>query len=279
MNVKPLYYSTQAIAQLSQTAQLFRHTMPKSADNIEFTIGMLRKAVKFRLPDKGIIIDAGFRAMPSVLRLPYPVVAAEFYCPDGGDDVDKCIALAFENADEAWDRFGCNFTGMSITIIQIFHSPIAKDWIVSQYVSKIPNSKQCLPRLRGVQINFFPEMPPATPDERDQSTTHSTYAILNMIEVLSCSNVFIEAIPAPKAVNKKRIAKGNLPLYEYKILTLTTDEKRSSQGPGGGTHASPRVHLRRGHIRRLRDKKIWINATVVGNRKAGMVVKDYEVKA
>jgi hypothetical protein len=45
----------------------------------------------------------------------------------------------------------------------------------------------------------------------------------------------------------------------------------------GGTHASPRVHLRRGHIRRLPGKNIWVNATIVGNSDLGVVIKDYSV--
>jgi len=263
---------------------------PKSAQGIDFVVGLLRKAVIFRLPDNGIIIDSEFKAIPSVFHLPYPVVAAEFYCP-GDRESGKCIALAFEKQQEDWDGLGYNVAGISkasISLIAIECATSDKEWAPSPWMLKIPNQNISLPHLRGVQVELLPEIANsprsypdgATKDEMYQSNARCVCAILNLIEVLSCANTSIETIPAPKTVNKKRIANGKLPFYEYKILTLDPAGQRSQVKSNAlGTHASPRVHLRRGHIRRLRDKKIWINATVVGNRKSGMVVKDYEVKA
>jgi hypothetical protein len=47
----------------------------------------------------------------------------------------------------------------------------------------------------------------------------------------------------------------------------------------GGTHRSPRQHLRRGHIRNLQSgKKVWVNATVVGSRDNGVINKAYGIK-
>lgn len=34
----------------------------------------------------------------------------------------------------------------------------------------------------------------------------------------------------------------------------------------GSSHSGPGVHLRRGHIRRLKTKNVWVNACVVGNK-------------
>ncbi len=47
----------------------------------------------------------------------------------------------------------------------------------------------------------------------------------------------------------------------------------------GGTHASPRLHLRRGHPRQYAPGKYcWVQPCVVGNKAAGMVHKDYAIK-
>lgn len=110
-------------------------------------------------------------------------------------------------------------------------------------------------------------------DNHDESR-----AILSLIEILSCRNVTTETVYAPIALNKKREGKGKVPLFEYKILLLDmpAEHSNSAETPGG-THASPRIHLRRGHIRRLPNKIVWVNASVVGNRKAGMVLKDYAI--
>ena len=53
------------------------------------------------------------------------------------------------------------------------------------------------------------------------------------------------------------------------------------RGPNqGGTHASPRWHIRRGHWRNLADgRRIFIRECQVGDMTRGGVVKDYEVAA
>jgi hypothetical protein len=96
-------------------------------------------------------------------------------------------------------------------------------------------------------------------------------------DVLACSNVATVSTPPSAALNKKRVKKGKLPILEYKTLTIVLDESRSESDPQGGTHASPRVHLRRGHIRRITpEKRVWVQPCVVGS-KHGMIVKDYKV--
>ena len=47
----------------------------------------------------------------------------------------------------------------------------------------------------------------------------------------------------------------------------------------GGTHASPRLHDRRGHSRRLPDGRIvWVRPCKVGDASRGVVFHDYQVK-
>jgi len=48
----------------------------------------------------------------------------------------------------------------------------------------------------------------------------------------------------------------------------------------GGSHASPRWHLRRGHWRQLPDgRRIFVRQCEVGDSARGGVVKDYAVEA
>lgn len=113
-----------------------------------------------------------------------------------------------------------------------------------------------------------------------QDTNDEFMAVMELIEILSCRNVSTNSVAPPAALNKKRSSKGKVPFFEYKVLMLDpTQESASGTGVAKGTHASPRVHLRRGHIRRLPDRNIWVNATVVGNKQMGMVSKDYAVRA
>lgn len=99
-------------------------------------------------------------------------------------------------------------------------------------------------------------------------------------EVFSCTNViYIDHAP-PKFINSKRERKGKLPFFTYKTLHLNVPEDGVVSSGGRGTHSSPRMHLRRGHIRRLPDgRRIWVQACVVGSAQSGMVLKDYRIRA
>lgn len=108
-------------------------------------------------------------------------------------------------------------------------------------------------------------------------------SVCNLLCALSCSNTRIDDSPFPpsKTKNALRCSKKQLPLFEFKILTVDTGKNYSQQksnGPTIGKHASPRVHLRRGHIRKLPDKNVWVNSCVVGDKKNGMIQKDYLIK-
>jgi len=96
--------------------------------------------------------------------------------------------------------------------------------------------------------------------------------------VLNCANVETrDFLPNPR-LNAARLAKGKQPFFTYKVLQLedTTPAKSVS---AGGTHAAPRAHLRRGHIRHLASgRDVWVRNTLVNaGTSAGVVVKDYRL--
>ena len=81
-----------------------------------------------------------------------------------------------------------------------------------------------------------------------------------------------------KFSNKKRIAKGKAPIYEW--TTVVIEPPKPKAEPKGGTHASPRLHDRRGHYRKLRSGKLaWVQPCKVGNAAKGTVFKDYKWKS
>ena len=80
-----------------------------------------------------------------------------------------------------------------------------------------------------------------------------------------------------KAINARRIAKGKKPLYDWR--TVIVSPKKSQAESLGGTHASPRLHDRRGHLRKYRSGKTgWVKPCKVGNSEIGTVFHDYEVR-
>lgn len=102
--------------------------------------------------------------------------------------------------------------------------------------------------------------------------------LLSTFAVLACSNVLVRDVEAPAALNKKRAKKGKTPMVTYKILEVVAPPTRQERVDQGGTHAGPRVHLRRGHIRRLDEHRTtWVQPCVVGSE-PGAVLKDYLVR-
>jgi hypothetical protein len=101
--------------------------------------------------------------------------------------------------------------------------------------------------------------------------------LAQMCAVLNCSNTDTEVVSPSAALQKKRSRSGKPPLFDYHVLVLRSPSASNSVGVGGH-HASPRQHLRRGHIRRYETRSIWVNACVVGDASRGRVVKDYAIK-
>lgn len=102
--------------------------------------------------------------------------------------------------------------------------------------------------------------------------------LARFLMALNCTNTTRVEHKAPKFINAKRAAKGKQPLFSFWTLHLPAS---SPSGDSlGGTHASPRLHLRRGHPRQYAPGKYtWVQPCVVGNKAAGMVHKDYRLSA
>lgn len=96
--------------------------------------------------------------------------------------------------------------------------------------------------------------------------------------VLNCANVETVDISPSRAANAKRAAKGKPPFFTYKVLQVSAERSLKPE-TSGGTHASPRMHLRRGHLRRLEERVVWVRAAMVNaGSSAGVVAKDYTVR-
>ncbi len=91
--------------------------------------------------------------------------------------------------------------------------------------------------------------------------------------------VAYRATPQRTFLNQKRIAKGKPPL-SFDWHTVEIKPPAAKNDTQGGTHASPRLHDRRGHWRSLRSgKRVWVRDCKVGDASKGVVFKDYKVAA
>lgn len=97
------------------------------------------------------------------------------------------------------------------------------------------------------------------------------------LSALNCTNVSRVEHKQDEKLQKARAKRGKQPLFSYWTLELDLTRAESSESLGG-THASPRLHLRRGHARQYAPGKwTWVQPCVVGNNQSGMVHKDYKV--
>lgn len=160
------------------------------------------------------------------------------------------------------------------------------------------NKKEIL-KLSGVKIQSnpmhtalipvvaFPELFNAGYNEKDWNRTNQRIGhdvgeesrmIIELTMALSCANVSLATDTPSKLLQKQRKAKKKPSLFDYHVLVINGQEIGANDSGPTGTHASPRTHLRRGHLRRLphREERIWINDTIV-NPGNGFVQKDYAV--
>ena len=86
-------------------------------------------------------------------------------------------------------------------------------------------------------------------------------------------------VPAPEKVNAARRSRRKEPFYEYHVLKLRPPEEciTRAEPHAEGERSGVRLHMRRGHPRKLRSGKIvWVRHTMVGDKAKGLVMKDYD---
>lgn len=116
-------------------------------------------------------------------------------------------------------------------------------------------------------------------DVRDE-----VHLALEFCLMICCSNVRVEKRGASAALNRKRQKSGKTPFFDHHVLQINPGQEtayylteNASKKAGLGT--SPRMHTRRGHIRRLpTGKTTFVRATLVGSGRNGVVDKTYVVR-
>jgi hypothetical protein len=79
-------------------------------------------------------------------------------------------------------------------------------------------------------------------------------------------------------LRRSLLAKHGVSGWSYRVATIDVSNIRSFIEPAGGTHASPRWHVRRGHWRTLSNgQRVFVRECEVGDQARGGVVKDYRI--
>jgi hypothetical protein len=257
-----------------------------------------KKAVKFVLPDNGRIFDTKFKALPSNLKLPFPEILIEYRCvAEGGLAEELFGKIATAPAPKRIVYATQTDKGILVAAAVAYKRDDGDLWQVMPYYAEVLNDQ-------GITGNEVIHSPPEGLNHEKITGVYSRFsdmgglskkmfgdawenhaytdmfdevsAVLSLVEALSCKNVGIEKIPARK-MNKSALKRGAMLFDEYHLLTVTSTA--ASSVDRGGSHRSPREHLRRGHIRRLESGNIWVNSTVVNAGNHGKIQKVYALEA
>ncbi len=212
---------------------------------------------------------------PLYCRLPFPICYFEREIPNNSK-VPIVSMLALATTEETHERtreaffpgkpeIHIHWLGQTYT-----YSTTSKGWILMPYTIFIYEEEGEL----GIMLEADSYEVLAKTEQLKDGAVFDAGIVCAFLKMLSCSNVRQEKIPAPVRLNKSRAKKGRPPIFEYHVLKVP-----GSPGTGvdrGGSHASPRFHFRRGHVRKLSEERLtWVRDCAVGDIKRGAVDKEY----
>ena len=279
-------YAAQAVRDIRILSETYAHDGDRAiisqfADNIE-------KATHFVLPNGGRVLDDELAGIDGVeVNLPYKIITVEFF-----DQGNRCLVLTEQNEHGLYVT-GCIYLEglwrplpLTLRLSNPWHSAETGYY---QYLTAVKEDtrKPGSISVKGqVLVNFDSlykgiNRKSENVDHRKYGVhmlSYASHSVFELVEALSCRNVSAEPIEkVDPAVNARRVKAGKLPIYETKMLVIRTGNVDKQGQALGGTHASPRQHLRRGHIRRLPGGNVWINACVVGDPTKGRIDKQYTI--
>lgn len=257
---------------------------------VDNLITHLSRAMVFKLPTNGIIFPSAVEKKTPLIamldkynvpiRLPFGEIIIEFshHSEDmrGGEPWSKCVCIACDMSEPgSFQTFARdvlrNQDNEGVFITSVYWNTDCRSWVPCN-CGLLMNSTgiKAVPMTPEIARQYGPEVALTDLQMEMQS-------VVMLMSALACTNVKTAQVQPSAAVNKKRTIMHKSPIRTHHILVLGSETTNS--GAETGTHASPRVHLRRGHVRRLEAKNVWVNACVVGDKSRGVTTKDYSVKA
>lgn len=250
---------------------------PSDRKTAETISEIIHYSTHFALPDDAEIFNDDLKGLyGNYIELPYKAITIEFHLTGKWSQGVKGNALLTATSTDY---------NSDIIIFGAYFYPVMMEyWQPVCYSMSIQKNLFIDNKRNTANMNLKIVCPGIY--SIDKIENHDLYMIGSlelslheMLEALQCKNVKEGIQQQYSPSNDKRIKQGKLPIYETKILTIDTSYSASGRKEAGsGTHASPRQHLRRGHIRRLPSGNIWINSCVVGDPSKGTIHKQYRVK-
>lgn len=259
---------------------------------VEFNFAARREGIIFALPYGGIMTDRNIQKPlsfdGSILRPPYPVCILEFVGDHNAsvppaNRSSKRIVVVSDKGDHAELR-------------AVAHRDVDGRWMPPPVSFRLPYDEKDLFQLRPdtglsstarivpYMLHTCASMLALCNEDMDQFMRTMAYdfgdelwAYLDFCRTLQDRHVDFSDVEPDAAKNRMRRARGKAPLFTYKVLTVGKKKRKSAHQ--GGTHASPRSHLRRGYYRTSKNGvQHWVQPCMVKGETPGFVHKDYKVE-
>ena len=240
--------------------QIIKQDKANPMEGLSEIAEVAEKATKFCLPDGGKIIDdTELRGLDGnvELHLPFNLTALEYLVSEEPKEGEIKSSKRVVVAEERENDLACKAA---------FWADASNKWLALHDFS-IPKTDYLFKQDDKIVLRVHTSSPVVS------DIQHELESLLDFINALQCSNV---SITKEKRRKSNKSSKDALPFDDYHFLTIARAENSAASQATGGSHRSPREHLRRGHIRRLpTGKKVWVSATVVCAGRGGKVSKDY----
>ena len=123
------------------------------------------------------------------------------------------------------------------------------------------------------EFDANPRLPLKDGDSYAEVLTGIVFRALALLSMRSaCTEMQFPSTRRPK------MARAGVSGWTWRMVNIDLARVRAATPQTGGSHASPRWHIRRGHWRTLADsRRVFVRACEVGDATRGGVVKDYQV--
>lgn len=262
---------------------LYRALSNASTDDAHFVKGVLRRSEKFSFLGMPIeLLKAGIEFADQlnvfgILGLPFPETAFLIGPMEEDSDVELTalgsvyymLPVCWQDGDRISGQIFCVGENGQVTGGATLVSPPAgialKEW--SEDADYAKRTDKIAP-LWG---------------HDDTLTSMKLFGgwVLAALGCLNSEGLETTTTRAPKFINGVREKKGKPPIFSLHRISIDLSKVRMPGMKGADmTHASPRLHWRRGHIRRLAVGRMTIvRPCLVGEASLGHVAHDYRVRA
>ena len=248
------------IAYLQKPHQIIRHDKRASWDvmskDVDHIINQTKNCIWFYAGEADTFYN--MPANNDLCKIPYSEMAVEFKIANLEEKFYRFMVFVLSKTDD---------NSFKVTIIE----KQGNGWCIY-------GSYYLILDEHIIRIMKTSYMSHGNDDESNKFMHMSAKVICSFLSCINCCNVKqVEHFPKRQPGKASTRSK---PLYSFWTLEIDKSKNQTMGIPLGGTHASPRIHLRRGHARQYKPGVYcWVQPCLVGKKEAGVIHKDYLLKA